>query len=793
MTKRFTFLFLFLLIQSAIIAQETARITGRVFSQGTSLGFATVSLNGSHRSTKTNENGFFEFRNVQEGSYELRISLVGFEPQIRSIKVSAGDDLRFSFDLQEKSSSLNEVEVFGERNKQPEKLDVITRLPLKPSDQIQSISVVSSRLIEQQGALTISDAARNVPGVYTFATYGGVRESMSSRGYRGIPVLKNGIRTNSDFRGTGVLTDMQGVESIQVLKGAAAITQGVATDIGSPGGIINLVTKTPKFENTGSVSLRAGSWGQVRPAFDVQGVMNEAQTVAFRLNGVYERSDSYRAVRSLNKIYVNPSLEWRPDSRTSLTLEMDHLNDDRTPDLGTVNLASNDINAIYKLPYDRFLGFTNDITTTKNTTYTARLKRELNKELTLRATYIRSDLFVDKSGTDLGSMRGGDYAKRIRSLSGSTRDDQNSILQLDLVGQNVQTGPFKHTFQAGVDFRTNSLATTTTNSIVIDTIDVTAPVNNKFTKTGTLVSGTPVTADETYYGALAQDVIAYSNWLKFVLGVRYSYAQSKGSGEIGSTSGSAWNPQVGIMVSPRENINLFGSYTSSTSIRSAANADVNGDPIGNSRSDQFEAGVKSDWLNNRLRFNLTLYKINNRNLSMVVYDENWNPTGYYEKGGNDERKGVEVELTGRILSNLEVIAGYSYIDAKYKDHTSYYYNSAPLNTPKHTYNAYANYTVKNGDLKGFAIGAGVYYVGKRPMNDWARTVTHEGIVPGQKPFDIKSLTTVNAQLSYNFSSKLGARVLFNNIFDKIGYNAYRTSWINQTDPRSFAGVLTYRW
>jgi len=66
---------------------------------------------------------------------------------------------------------------------------------------------------------------------------------MSSRGYRGIPILKNGIRTNSDFRGTGVLTDMQGIESIQVLKGAAAITQGVATDIGSPGGIINLVTK----------------------------------------------------------------------------------------------------------------------------------------------------------------------------------------------------------------------------------------------------------------------------------------------------------------------------------------------------------------------------------------------------------------------------------------------------------------------------------------------------------------------------------------------------------------------
>ena len=47
------------------------------------------------------------------------------------------------------------------------------------------------------------------------------------------------------------------------------------------------------------------------------------------------------------------------------------------------------------------------------------------------------------------------------------------------------------------------------------------------------------------------------------------------------------------------------------------------------------------------------------------------------QGGNDQRQGVIVELTGRPLSNLEIIAGYSYIDAQYKEHTSYVYGSAP--------------------------------------------------------------------------------------------------------------------
>ncbi len=92
---------------------------------------------------------------------------------------------------------------------------------------------------------------------------------MSSRGFRGIPILKNGVRVHSDFRGQGILTDMQGVDNIQVLKGAASVTQGVATDLGSPGGIINIVTKTPKYEFGGNVSLRGGSFGQARTTCDV--------------------------------------------------------------------------------------------------------------------------------------------------------------------------------------------------------------------------------------------------------------------------------------------------------------------------------------------------------------------------------------------------------------------------------------------------------------------------------------------------------------------------------------------
>src|SRR5690554_8204917 len=75
---------------------------------------------------------------------------------------------------------------------------------------------------------------------------------------------------------------------------------------------------------------------------------------------------------------------------------------------------------------------------------------------------------------------------------------------------------------------------------------------------------------------------------------------------------------------------------------------------------------------------------------------------YYFKGGNDERQGVEIELVGRVLENLELIVGYSYIDAQFKEHTTFVPGSSPNNTPSHTLNAYINYSFANEALKGLS-------------------------------------------------------------------------------------------
>ncbi|MEC3906165.1 TonB-dependent receptor [Tamlana sp. 2201CG12-4] len=802
-----------LVVVSAIICVHTA------FSQATLKGivknkseeiipFATVYLEGTQLGTSSNENGIFVIENVPFATYNIIASAVGYYQNSQTISVNGNmDTIVF---LLSSNTQLEEIELFGSRERRAEKLETLTRLPLAPNEQLQSISILSHTLIDKQNALSLRDVTKNVAGVYTFATYGNIRESMSLRGYRGIPILKNGVRINSDFRGIGVITDMAGVDNIQVLKGVSAISQGLGGDLGSAGGVINIVTKTPKFYEGGEISLRAGSYGQVRPTFDFYGPLDKNQTVAFRVAGAYDRADSYRSIVNSERFYINPSLTWKPNDKTSIYLEMDFTDESITPDQGTINLGDYATNEIYRLPNDNFLGFDSDRHNSVNATYALRFEREISDKLSVKAGLFSSDLetytetsYVYQGGgrTGLDELPGG---QRYREYYANGRSDKNSVLQIDLLGKDIQTGKFKHTFQVGVDYRNtqfdNTAYTTAypTDDPYVDIIDVLQPINNVLPN-GVSVAVNPdrATGSKTKsYGFTIQDKITLTEWADVFLGLRYtSLERTKGNfigrSLTGSKRDDAFNPLVGFNIKPIKNIIVFGSYASSSNPMTSFYRDIDGNELGTERWDQFETGIKSTWLDNALRFNVTYFLTSSKNLNMEALDTNGTSLGYYVKGGEDTRNGIEVELIGRVLPNLELIAGYSYLDAKYKDHVDYYFNSRPLNTPKHTANFWTRYSFNNS-LEGLSLGAGVYYLGERPHNVWSRNYTHTGVVPGIKPFDLKAYTTVNLQSSYQFNSQLSLDVFVNNVFNELGYNAYRTVYLNRIAPATFGTTLRYK-
>ncbi|MDN5421864.1 MAG: TonB-dependent siderophore receptor [Chryseobacterium sp.] len=699
-----------------------------------------------------------------------------------------------------KSKEIDEVELFGERKKQPEGLEAITRLPLKARDQIQSISIISYKVIEDLGGLTVTDVAKNIPGVTQFGSYGGTRESMSIRGYRGVPVLKNGVQMDSDFRTGAMITDMQGVESIQVIKGSAAVTQGIGDGLGSAGGVINVVTKVPKFINQTNVGFRYGSWDFYRPTVDFQRVLDSQGKIAVRLNAAYQDNNSFRRFVNTDRIYVNPSIAIRPDDKTEIVVEMDYMHNNTTPDRGTVNLAKGDTEAIYRMPGRKFLGFASDKAKIETFNFSTTATRKLTEKLKLRAAFMSSSYQSEITGAALAPVNNKNPNEfRNRTLTRSDREDLNKVLQFDFIGTDVMTGFMKHTFQVGFDWKESNVTTTSYKAKTVDQINVLNDINNVLPSnidpnTFSLIDKNPIVkAVAPTMGLMAQDVITFNKYIKAHLGIRYSQL-------IGSEKEKdyAWNPSLGIMISPIENMNVFGSYTSTTSLRSSNNALLGGGTVGASTTKQWEAGIKSDWLNERLRFNVTFFDINTDNLSYELLKDG-NSTGIYAMAGELRRKGMEVELIGKILPNLQIMTGWAYVDAQYQDSPSFVNGSAPINTPKHSANAWLNYKFNTGTLQGFDIGAGIYYVGNRPVDDFKQVYTNaenghvNGTQPGEKPFNMPDYTTVDAQIGYTFKNGLGLRGFFNNIFDAVGYNSYfRGGYIDQIQPRNFAVQVNYK-
>lgn len=699
-----------------------------------------------------------------------------------------------------KETTIEEVELFGEKNKQPEGLEVITRLPLKPRDQIQSISVVSHKVIEDLGGLTVTDVAKNIPGVTQFGSYGGTRESMSIRGYRGVPVLKNGVMMDSDFRTGGMLTDMQGVESIQVIKGSAAVTQGIGDGLGSAGGVINVVTKIPKYINETNVGFRYGSWDFYRPTVDFQRVLDNKGKIAVRLNAAYQDNNSFRRFVNTDRIYVNPSVAFRPDDKTEIVAEMDYMKNNTTPDRGTVNLAKGDTEAIYQMPGRKFLGFATDNAATETFNFSTTATRRLTDKLKVRAAFMNSSYNTNIVGASLAPIdRNNPNEFRDRSLAKSEREDLNKVFQVDFIGTDVMTGFMKHTFQVGFDWKESDVTTTSYDSKTVDRINVLNDINNILPSNidagnFTLIKKNPiVNALTPTVGLMAQDVVTFNKYLKAHLGVRYS--RLNGSDK---EKNYAWNPSFGLMISPIENMNVFGSYTTTTGLRSANNVLATGGTVGASTTKQWEAGIKSDWLNEKLRFNLTFFDIKSDNLSYEILNGN-NGTGTYALAGELKRRGMEVELIGKILPNLQIMTGWAYVDAQYQDSPSFVNGSAPINTPKHSANGWLNYKFNQGILEGLDVGAGIYYVGIRPVDDYKQIYTTavgghiNGTQPGEKPFNMPEYTTVDAQVGYKFKNGLGLRVFFNNIFDAVGYSSYfRGGYIDQIQPRNFSAQINYK-
>jgi iron complex outermembrane receptor protein len=104
-------------------------------------------------------------------------------------------------------------------------------------------------------------------------------------------------------------------------------------------------------------------------------------------------------------------------------------------------------------------------------------------------------------------------------------------------------------------------------------------------------------------------------------------------------------------------------------------------PFKNETVTEYEAGVKSQWLDNRLRVNVSVFKDEHEDQQISQFIPGSPPQSLFTNAGKSTVKGVEVELVAAPIDNLEITASYGYLDAKFNQYSDTCNNATSPNCP----------------------------------------------------------------------------------------------------------------
>lgn len=780
---------------------ETGSIQGRITTTDNQpAAYVNVSIKENNRTSFTDENGFFIFKNIKPGNYTLLVSMTGLQTQEKPVSVKAKEVSTIDLALVENQKQLQEV-IITSRKTLNEKPVTIGKIAIDPMDLPQSLSIIGQGMIREQQAQRLGDVIKNVNGVYITSTRGNVQESFAARGYSfgNSNLFKNGSRVNS-----GVMPEMSSLEKVEVLKGSAAILYGQV----APGGIVNMVTKQPKFNRGGEVSMRVGSYDLYKPAIDFYGPLSSS--IAYRINGTYESAGSFRDKVSSERYYVNPSLLFKLGKRTELLAEGDYLYHHFTPDFGIGTL---DGKTIPDVPRSRFLGTDWQYSKTQQSTASATLKHQINENWKLNSVlsyqlYKRDYYSVERVQADAN----GEWT---RPLGRILTDEKYYAGQINLLGK-FNTASVEHNVLAGVDadryYTTNNdFSFPTVDGLPAGRYDVINILDlDKYVQRTDMPVATNIRRREApinRVGAYVQDLVKLSSKFNVLAGLRWSYLETLGIDSTNlitktKTSGKtrfdrAFSPRVGLVYKPFNTTSVFVSY--SNSFNTNTGQDLDGNAVKPSIIDQYEVGVKNEFLNGILSANVTAYRIVNSNLAQTApFLKDGTPnnnSGIKILSGETTSDGVEVDLIAHPIKGLDITAGYSYNYMRFTktDTTlgSFKTGERLVNNPAHTANGSIFYTVGNGKLSGFKAGVTVVYLGNR-FAGWNTDVSKTNpLTYRNRIFEVDGYTTIDLSAGYTYK-KLSLMAKVANLTNVYNYYVHENYSINPIPPTQFTATLAYK-
>ncbi len=638
----------------------------------------------------------------------------------------------------------------------------------------QSISVVTRDQMNDRAVQTVGQALDYSAGV--------VSQPFGSDPRFDSPIIRGFSAANSQYlNGLKLMRDQgaiaiepYGLERIDVLRGPSSVLYGQ----GNPGGLINMVSKRPIWETFGEFNLQAATYDNFSGSFDFGGPTFKGSDVAYRITGLVRDSGSQTNDVSNDRYYFAPALTFRPNADTSLTVLASIQYDTPDATVGLPNqytlqslnglraarslyLGDPNFNAssrtLATMGYEFSHSFDNNVTFRQNTRY---LKMNWDYQNLYYSGLDSSNALIANRGTSINEENLGTF----------TMDNQ---LQYDFA-----TGPLKHTALVGLDVRSHTTDTMTQFGTA-PSINIFAPVYG-MSIPDSIWYTSKVNGTLNQVGLYAQDQVKLQNWL-LTLGIRQDWASvdSTTVSNFGNTQqnqdDSATTGRVGLTYLFDNGLAPYVSYsTSFEPVIGNMPTALGGAAFQPSEGKQYEAGIKYQPVGWNGFFTAAVYDLTQSNVQST---DLINGVSYTVQTGEVHVKGVELSAVTSLTDGLKLILNYTYMNAEITQGQNA--GNRPANVPENAANAWLDYTLQSGPLKGFGLGGGVRYVGSRYDLD-----SNANLLAANTLFD--------AAVHYE-KGPFKAQLNVANIADETYVASCGSFGCYYGDGRTITGTVTYRW
>ncbi|MBP2988607.1 TonB-dependent receptor, partial [Acinetobacter baumannii] len=546
----------------------------------------------------------------------------------------------------------------------------VTRNGLDKKDIPQTVDTIDVQKYKIYGSNDLSVMLQGTPGVST--SYDMRGDGITIRGFGADTgdIYRDGIRESGQVR-----RSTANIERIEILKGPASVLYGRSAG----GGVVNMVSKFANFDSKSSVGAYAGSYDNYGTTADINQVLND--NLAVRLTGEYGEAGSFRSGIE-NKIEMfSPSFTYKnDDGKLTWTTQYTYDKLNRVPDRGPTrdNLPAG---TSIKMGFAQDGDYVDDILQVVRTDVNYEYAPDWNFHWA--ASYRQAEqnfdhfYFGNYCGLDGKNSKNEACTKKgyiDQIYYWQQTSNKTTTNTFDIKGK-FKTGQLEHQIMVGTDWtyeqREPRLANKTQNgSAIYGYVNPITGEREYSRGNGPLKISQHNYNEGTTYGVFIQDLIGLNDQLKLMMGLRYDYfdfsTTNKIKNEHRNVKDSTFSPNVGLVWQPVPEHSFYTSYSKSFApfggqmgvnqvTGSTDVAKMDKEPQYN---EQYEVGVKSEWFDNRLNTQFSVFDIRKNNIRYKPNPDS--EPEVWATAGQHQSRGLEFSFIGRVLDNVFVRGGYGY-------------------------------------------------------------------------------------------------------------------------------------